>query len=95
MFPGDLARSLGEDTSLSAVLQMLHVHCGVVMTFDALSKELYSLSQGLNENVAEFGVCLSQQVLLLQLEDPGRIQQRYMEEMKHDRFCKGPNPKYW
>ena len=45
-FPGDLARSLGEDATLSDVLQMLDKHYGVVMMFDALSKELYSLKQG-------------------------------------------------
>ena len=42
-FPGDLGRRLGEDATLSDFLQMLDTHYGVVMTFDALSKELYSL----------------------------------------------------
>ena len=42
-FPGDLARSLGEDTTLNDVLQMLDEHYGVLMMFHALSKELYSL----------------------------------------------------
>ena len=40
-FPRDLARSLGED-----ILQMLDEHYGMVMTFDALSNELYSLNKG-------------------------------------------------
>ena len=40
----------------------VNLHYGVVMMFDTLSKELYSLKQGSGENVAEFGVCLSQQV---------------------------------
>ena len=61
-FLGDLARSLGEDATMSYVLQMLDEHYGVVMIFNALSKELYSLKQGMGENVAEFRVCLSQQV---------------------------------
>ena len=66
-FPCDLAQSLGKDAILKDVLQMLdkHKHYGVVMTFDALSKELYSLKQGLGENVAEFGVHLSQQAHIL------------------------------
>ena len=46
----------------SDVLQMLDKHYGVVMMFDALSKELYSLKHGLGEKVAKFQVCLSQQV---------------------------------
>ena len=46
-FLGDLAQSLGKDATLSDVLQMLDEHYGVVMTFDALSKVLYSLKQGL------------------------------------------------
>ena len=54
-FPGDLGRSLGKDTTLSDVLQTLDKHYCVVMTFSTLSKELYSLKQGLEENVAEFG----------------------------------------
>ena len=53
-FPGDLASSLGEDATLGNVLWMLDEHYGVMMTFDALSKELYSLKQGTGENVAEF-----------------------------------------
>ena len=32
-FPGDLARSLGEDATLTDVLQMLDEHYGMVMTF--------------------------------------------------------------
>ena len=45
-FLSDLAWSLCEDATLSDVLQMLVKHCGVVMMFNALSKELYSLKQG-------------------------------------------------
>ena len=94
-FLGDLARSLGEDATLSNVLQMLDKLYGVIMTFDALSKELYSLKQGSNENVAEFSVHLSQQVQILQLEYPGRIQQEHMEEMRSDHFYEGLYPEYW
>ena len=47
-------RSLGEDAILGDVLWMLDKHCGIMMTFDALSKDLYSLKQGMGENVAEF-----------------------------------------
>ena len=46
-FPGDLARSLGEDATLRDIPWMLYEHYGVVMTFDTLSKELYSLKQGM------------------------------------------------
>ena len=42
-FSGDLARSLGEDATLNDVLQTLDEHYGILMTFDNLSKELYSL----------------------------------------------------
>ena len=37
-FLGDLARSLGEDTTITDVLQMLTEHYGMVMTFDTFSK---------------------------------------------------------
>ena len=93
-FP-DLAWSLGEDATLSDVLQMLDKHYGIVMTFDALTKELYSLKQGSGENIAEFGVCLSQQVQILQSKYPGRIQQEHVKEMKQDHFYEGLNPEYW
>ena len=63
--PGDLARSLGEDVTLIDVLQMLDEHYGVMITFDALSKELHSLKQGSRENEAKFRVWLSQQVQIL------------------------------
>ena len=46
------------------------------------------------KNVAEFRVCLSQQVQILQLEYPGRIQQEHIEEMKQDCFYEGLNPEY-
>ena len=61
-FPGSLAQSLGKDVTLSDVLKMLDEHYGVVMMFDAFSKELYILKQGLGEKAAEFGVCLLQPV---------------------------------
>ena len=93
-FPGDLARSLGEDAILGDVLQTLDEHYGVVMTFNTLSKELYSLKQGMREHVAEFGVHLSQQVQILQIEYPSRIQQEHVEEVKWDHFYKGLSPEY-
>ena len=93
-FLGDLAWSLGEDATKSDVLQMLDEHYGVVMTFNALSKELYSLKQGSGENVAKFGVHLSQQVQILQSEYPGRIQQEHIDKMKQYHFYEGLNPKY-
>ena len=93
-FPGNLSRSLGEDATLSDILQMLDKHYGIIMTFNALSKELYSLKQGSGENVAEFGVHLSQQVQILQSEYPLRIQPEYVEQMKWDCFYEGLNPEY-
>ena len=73
---------------------MLDEHYGVVMIFKTLSKELYSLKQGLGENVVEYGVHLSQQVQILQLEYPGRIWPEHVEKMKHDFFYEGLNPQY-
>ena len=73
-FPGHLARSLDKEAILGDVLQMLDEHYGIVMTFDAISKELYFLKQGMGENMAKFRVCLSQHVQILQMEYPGRIQ---------------------
>ena len=65
------------------------------MTFNALSKELYSLRQGMGENVAKFRVCLSQQVQILQTEYPSRIPQEHVEEVKQDHFYEGLSPEYW
>ena len=81
-FLGDLARSLGEDTTLNDILQTSDEHYGIVMMFDTLSKELYSLKQGLRENMAKFGMCLSQQVQIFQSEYLGRTQWEHVEEMK-------------
>ena len=72
--PGDLVRSLGKDATLGDVLWTSDEYYGVMMTFDALSKELYSLMQGMGENVAEFRVCFSQQVQIFQTEYASRIQ---------------------
>ena len=58
----------------------------MVMTFDILRKELYSPKKCSRENVAEFGVCLSWQVQILQSEYLGRFQQEHVEEMKQDPF---------
>ena len=66
---------------------------GMVMMFDALSKELYSLKQTTGENMAEFGVYLLQQVQILQSEYPERIQQEHVDEMKWDCFYERCNPK--
>ena len=73
---------------------MLDEHYGMVMMFTALGKELYSFKQESGENLAELGVCLSQQVHILQSEYPGRIQQECIEEMKGDHSYEGLNPKY-
>ena len=80
--------------TLSDILLILDEHYSIVMMFAALSKELYSVKQGSGEIVAEFGVCMSQQVQILQLEYLGRIQQDHIEEMKQDGFYEGLNPKY-
>ena len=93
-FPGDLAQGLGEDTTLIDMLQTFDEHYGVVITFNALSKEFYSLKQGFGEYVAEYGVHLSQQVKIIQSEYPGRIWPKHVEETKHDCFCDSLNPKY-
>ena len=93
-FLGNLAWSLGEDAILSDMLQTLDEHYGVVTMFNTLSKELYSLKQGLGENVAEYGVHLSQQGQILQSDDQGKIQPKHVEEMKYDHFYEGLNPKY-
>ena len=85
-FPGDLVRSLGEDATHGNVLWTLDKHYGIVMTFDALSKELHSLKQGMGENMAEFRVHLSQQAQIPQIEYPSRIQQEHVEEVKWDCF---------
>ena len=77
---------------MNDVLCMLDEHYGVIMMFDALSKELYSLKQGLSKNVAELGVHLSQQVQIHQSEYPGGIHLEYWEEMKCDWFYEGLNP---
>ena len=81
-FLGDLARSLGQDATLTDVLQMLDEHYGMMMTFNTLSKENYSLKQDSGENVAKFKVCLLQQVQILQSECLRRIQLEHVEEMK-------------
>ena len=93
-FPGDLARSLGEDATLGNVFWTLDEHYGVVMTLNALSKEHYSLKQGMGENVGEFGVCLSQQVQILQMEYSCSIQKEHVEEVKQDCFYEGLSPEY-
>ena len=87
-------RSLGEDATLGDVLWTLDECYGVVMTFNALSKELYSLKQGMGENMAECGVCLSQQAQILQTEYRIRIQKEHVEEVKQNHFYKALIPEY-
>ena len=48
----------------------------------------------MGENVAEFGVCLSHQVQILQTEYPGRMQQEHVEEVKWDHFYESLSPEY-
>ena len=86
--------SLGEDTTLNDIHQMLDEQNGIVMMFDTLSKKLYSLKQGSGQNVAECRVHMSQQVQILQPDYLGGIQPEHIE-MKWDHFYKGLNPKYW
>ena len=44
--------------------------------------------------MAEFGVFLSQQVQILQIDYPGRIQQELVEDVKWDCFYKGLSSNY-
>ena len=44
--------------------------------------------------MAELGVCLSQQVQVLQMEYPSRMQQKHVEEVKWDHFYEGLSPEY-
>ena len=46
---GDLAGSLGKNATLNDVLQTLDEHYGMVITFDTLSKEVYSSSKDQGE----------------------------------------------
>ena len=62
--------------------------------FHSLQGFLGDLARSLGENVAEVMVHLLQQVQILQLEYPRRIQPEHVEEMKHDCFYEGLNPKY-
>ena len=94
-FSGDLARNPGTNATLNDVLQILDEHYGMVMTFDTLSKELYSLKLEAGENVAKLGVWLLQQIQILESEYPGWISQEHIEKMKWDHFYEGLNPKYW
>ena len=73
---------------------MLDEHYSIMMTFNTLSKELYSLKQGSRENVDKFRVCLSQLVQILQSDYLGRIQQEHMEDMKQYHFYESLNPNY-
>ena len=57
-FQDNLAWSLGEDVTLSDIVQTLDKQYSVVMVLDTLIKELYSLKQELGENRAEFRVYL-------------------------------------
>ena len=91
-FMGNLVRSSCKDATLSDILKTLDEHYGVIMTFNALSKELYSLKQGLSQNISEFRVHLLWQVQILHSEYPGRIQLEHMEEMKCDHFYEDLNP---
>ena len=95
-FPGNLARNLGEDATLTDILQMLDEHYGMVMTFDTFARRSIPSSKvpGRIWPSAKFGVCLAQQVQILQSEYPGRIQQEHVEEMKQDHFYEGLNPDY-
>ena len=86
---------MGKDATLGDVLQMLDEHYGVMVTFDALSKEICSLRQGMGENTAEFIVHLSQQVQILQTEYPSRIKEEHVEEVKWYCFYEGLSPEYW
>ena len=61
VFPGDITKSLGEDSTFYLLL-ILGEHYGMVMMFDTLSKEDYSLKQRSGENAAEFRMCLLQKV---------------------------------
>ena len=79
---------------LTGTLQTLDEHYSMVMMFNALSEEVSSLKQGSGMNVANYQVHFSQQVQILLLKYPGRIQEEHMEKMKWNYFYNGLNPKY-
>ena len=88
------AQNLGKDTTLQEQLQMLDKHYGVVMTFDALNKELYMLHQGYQEGMSEYGVWLALHVWIIQTDLPRHIRDEHLEGVKHDHFYEGLNEEY-
>ena len=87
--PGDLVKSLREDTTLGNILWMLDEHYGIVMTFNALSKKLYPTSRELER------MWLSLEYICHNRFRYSRwkIQQEHMEEVKWDHFYEGLSPK--
>ena len=93
-FPEELAQSLGTDATLQEVMQMLDEHYGVVMTFNALNKQLYMLHQGYQEGMSKYDVWLAWHVWIIQTEFPGCIIDEHLEGVKHDCFYEGLKEEY-
>ena len=55
-YPGDLVQSTGKDAYLDDILYYLDEHYRNAMTFDSLSREIYTMKQSPDENVSDFGI---------------------------------------
>ena len=79
---------------MQEILWMLDENYGLVMTFDALNKELYMLHQGYQQGVSKHGVQLPWHVWIIQNEFPGCIGDEYLEGVECDCFYIGLKEEY-
>ena len=93
-FPGELARSLGDDITLKELVEGLDDYFGVVIDYDAMCRALYNIKQDAYETVAEFAVRLCRQLCMLKHEFPEHFSgtTELEEEIKRDRFFGGLRP---
>ena len=61
-------------------------HYRVVMMFDALNKELYTLHQGYQEGMSKYSVQLAWHIKIIQTKFPRRIREEHLEGLNQDCF---------
>lgn len=90
--PGELVRFADLNTPIHAVLETLDCYYGDVMTFDAMSAELYTMSQGGMETVAEFGMRVDRMIRMISVEFPDKLPAADVSSRLIDRFYEGLDP---
>ena len=92
--PGEMLASLGVDVTVDAILRTLDNYYGNALSFDALTSEMYSMSQLENETAGDYSTRVKDVVSFISELFPVQLPPESVPERLRQRFYHGLRPRY-